>query len=201
MAVNDSNVSSLTSLKSIANSDTTATIITVVHPGDRLVLNYQYPQTVARYTANDCSEFSNETHFGIYGNSYRFQSKEVNKNFTFVCQQENNIHNTTAIMSDDDDDENNNGCNDDGSYTNARTFVVRSVPPPRKRSWPIQNPNRVGVVDHGLIFLMVVGALGLISLAMNCCMDYSDSQKKKAADDIAREIMNDIDNNADDVER
>ncbi|CAJ1939526.1 unnamed protein product [Cylindrotheca closterium] len=166
MTVNGNNVSSLTSLSSIANNDTTTmTIIMVAHPGDHLVLNYQYPQTASCYTANDCTKFSNETHFGIYGNSYHFQLKEVNKNSTFVYQQEI-FNNTTAIMGDHDDDDNDsNGCNDDGSYTNARTFVVHSLPLPQNLYWPIQNPDRVGMVDHGLIFLMAVGTLGLKSLA------------------------------------
>ncbi|CAJ1967751.1 unnamed protein product [Cylindrotheca closterium] len=172
----ENSTSSLVHRSVIVNNETAAI---TVYPGDRLVLNHQSPQSVSRYATDDCTEFSNESLL-INTNVYRFHPNDVNKNFTFVCQQDN----TTASF----------GCN----YTLAQTFSIQPIPTPRKRSWPIENLHQVGLGEYSLMFLLLMGTLGMTASCMNCCMEWSDRQQEKAADEVAQEMINDNDEHGND---
>ncbi|CAJ1939536.1 unnamed protein product [Cylindrotheca closterium] len=174
--VNDNNASSLIHRSSsiVNNNDTT---ITIVYPGDRLVLpKYDPPQTVSLYATNDCAEFDNES-LAIYSNVYRIRSGYINMNITFVCQQD--IRAASSF-----------GCN----YTMARTFSVQPTPP---RSWPIEHPDLFGSVDPGLFFLLFTLALTTLFLAMQWCINCSENQKERAAEEIAWGITNDVNGDVD----
>lgn len=180
-----------------------------VRVGDRVIMSYQPLQTASLYPTDDCTQFNESLksdnnrliesqlwyHHDDNINSliaenqtllawYRFQPTDVNTTYSFLCKEDN----TTS------------GCqttsrkfefqvHQPGSSTksNSRSNQPSTTMNIRSTSRAIDT-NEEGVVDHGIVFLVVVATLGAVAMIMDCCVDYAEYQRKKTADSIAREI-------------
>ena len=184
-----------------------------VRPGDTLILDYTSPAAVSLYPTDNCTLFSNEssvaytilihdrdngmyippenftnaTNITLLGQRaiYDFQMQDVNMTFMFICHDENlQLGCESGVQKNITIHVQPGPAIPDNEPAPKRPKIIKKI---RTRSKELKNQYH-GKIDDGLIFLALVGSLGVIALVMNLSIELKDKLLADEAQRIACEM-------------